>query len=93
MPMLKCERCGFEWHVNTIRKPTSLCHSCRARKVQTVHTPEGKCVPWHGHFAEDDITPVDDDGNPVFPGVRRCGNTDCVAPNHIKKGQDHGSED
>jgi hypothetical protein len=31
--------------------------------VQTVHTKQGKCLPWHGGFAADDVTPLDDEGN------------------------------
>jgi hypothetical protein len=83
MPVITCERCGFEWTVNTIRNKTSLCSSCRARKVQTVHTSHGKCLPWHGNFDPDQITPVDDDGQPILPGIRLCSNHDCVAPSHI----------
>ena len=83
MVRVQCERCGMEWQVNSIRRKTILCQSCKARKVQTVHSPQGKCLPWSGHFARDEITPVDDDGNPVFPGVRSCGNNDCVSPKHV----------
>jgi len=32
---------------------------------------------------KDEVTPVDDDGNVVLPGVRSCGHTDCVAPYHV----------
>lgn len=83
MPGVQCERCGIEWQVNSIRKKVVFCASCRARKVQTVHSVEGKCLPWHGFFAADDITPVDDNGEPVFPGVRGCGNNDCCNHKHI----------
>jgi hypothetical protein len=31
----------------------------------------------------DEVTPVDDDGQPVLPGVRSCGHTDCVAHYHV----------
>ena len=81
--MITCERCGYEWTVNSIRRNSRLCTSCRARKVQTVHTKEGKCIPWHGRFAEDQITPIDDDGNPVLPGIRICHHYDCCAPSHV----------
>jgi len=40
-------------------------------------------MPWHGRFAADEITPVDDDGKPVFPGVRSCGHNDCVNVAHV----------
>ena len=53
--------------------------------MQTVHTEKGKCLPWHGGFAKDDVTPLDDDGRLVLPGVRGCGHNDCVNPSHIIK--------
>lgn len=84
MPVITCERCGFQWELNSTRQKTVLCASCRARKVQTVHTAKGKCLPWHGNFASDDITPVDDNGFPVLPGVRRCGHNDCCNPAHVE---------
>jgi hypothetical protein len=53
----------------------------------------GKCLPWHGGFAVDDVTPIDDDGAAVLPGVRLCGHNDCVNISHIQKeGQDDGKE-
>jgi hypothetical protein len=42
-------------------------------------------LPWHGGFAVDDVTPIDDDGFPVLPGVRLCGHNDCVNISHIEK--------
>jgi hypothetical protein len=30
------------------------------------------------------LTPVDDDGLEVLPGIRTCGNSDCVSPAHVK---------
>jgi len=84
MATIECERCGYLWEINAIRKRVNLCVSCRARKVQTVHTGQGKCIPWHGYFARDEMTPVDDDGKPVLPGERSCGRKDCVAPGHVR---------
>jgi hypothetical protein len=50
-------------------------------------------LPWHGGFAVDDVTPIDDDGLPVLPGVRACGHNDCVNISHIQKeGLDDGKE-
>jgi hypothetical protein len=83
MKRVQCERCGLEWQVASIRRKVILCQSCRARKVQTVHSPEGKCYPWSGHFAADEITPVDDEGFLVLPGVRSCGHNDCCNPKHV----------
>ena len=83
MAKVECARCGFEWEIKSVRTPEVFCYSCRARKVQTVHGPLGKCVPWQGHFAADLTTPIDDDGNPVMPGLRLCGKSDCVSPRHV----------
>jgi len=83
MPVVQCERCGIEWSVNSVRKKIVLCRSCRARKVQTVHSAQGKCLPWAGFYAADHVTPVDDDGKPVFAGVRACGHNDCCNPKHV----------
>lgn len=85
MGVIQCERCGFEWELSSSRQKTILCASCRSKKVQTVHTKRGKCLPWHGYFAADDITPVDENGKPILAGVRRCGHTDCVNPSHIER--------
>ena len=46
-------------------------------------TDDGKCFPWAGRFAADEVTPVDDDGQPMFPGVRGCGHNDCVNVAHV----------
>ena len=83
MPVVQCERCGYEWSVSSRRGKVILCASCRARRVQTISADEGKCFPWHGRFAADEITPLDDDGNRMFPGVRSCGNNDCVNVAHV----------
>jgi len=84
MPRVQCDRCGFEWFVSSRRSKVILCSSCRARRVQTIQGPgDGKCYPWAGHFAADEITPVDDEGNAVFPGVRSCGHNDCTNVVHV----------
>jgi hypothetical protein len=84
MPEVQCERCGYRWTVSSRRGKVILCASCRARKVQTISlTADGKCMPWAGHFAADEKTPVDDDGNPFMPGIRSCGFADCCSPYHV----------
>jgi ribosomal protein L37AE/L43A len=83
MPVVQCERCGYEWSVSSRRGKVILCASCRARRVQTISAAVGKCFPWGGRFAGDETTPVDDDGKPMFPGVRSCGNNDCVNVAHV----------
>ena len=88
MGVIQCERCGFEWELSSSRQKTILCASCRAKKVQTVHTKKGKCIPWSGYFAADDVTPIHEDGSLVMPGVRRCGHNDCVNPSHQERNND-----
>jgi hypothetical protein len=41
------------------------------------------CIPWHGMFGPDMLTPVYDDGTPVIAGKRICGNLDCVSTLHV----------
>jgi len=81
-----CSRCGFSWVVNKNKrqKPRPLCRSCRARKAATVQEGEFRCLPWHGRFAQDMVTPIDDDGKEFMPGKRVCGNSDCVLDSHIE---------
>lgn len=81
-----CERCGFKWFIVSSRKPNALCASCRAKRVQTIQSQRGKCYPWHGNFAADLVTPISEDGEKILPGIRICGNLDCVNPAHIKEG-------
>lgn len=85
MPTVECARCGYAWDVQSPRKREQFCSSCKAAKVQTVTSPFGPCVPWHGRFGPDHATPVDDYGQVVRPGVRLCGNADCVSARHIEK--------
>jgi NAD-dependent SIR2 family protein deacetylase len=77
----QCVRCGWDWEANANRKTHELCESCRARKSQKINT----CIVWHGHFADDMVTPIHDDGLTVLPGVRTCGKSDCCNPAHIER--------
>lgn len=80
-----CRRCGFSWDATNARKNVAQCASCRARPARTVNSVDlGRCRPWRGMFERDEITPVDDDGVPVMPGRRVCGNSDCVNPDHVE---------
>ena len=80
-----CVRCGLVRMVQKNRRnSTGLCRSCRAGKQNKIR----ECMPWHGNFGLDMITPVDEDGVPVLRGKRRCGNLDCVNPKHIERRQD-----
>jgi hypothetical protein len=77
----ECVRCGWVFELEPLRNKFELCESCRARKVQRI----GECLPWHGRFAADMTTPIDEGGQMVLPGVRICGSADCVQPKHIER--------
>ncbi len=62
-----------------------FCQSCRTRRSTTVNTGELKCIPWHGRFAPDLVTPLNELGEPILPGNRICGMLDCVNPEHIER--------
>lgn len=66
------------------RNQSDRCRSCNAKKQQKVQD----CIPWHGHFGMDMVTPIDENGNPILRGKRRCGNLDCVNPKHIERMDD-----
>ncbi len=85
MAWIECERCGFRWDSATSNRNNRKCQSCRATRARTVNSNLGKCHPWHNDFAEDEITPVDEDGIPVLTGVRKCGKQDCVNPDHVER--------
>ena len=85
MATVDCIRCGFEWDLVTIRKADNYCPSCRARRVRTVDHNGDKCHPWQGRFDVDMITPIDENGYPVKPGPRSCGNSDCMNAAHYQK--------
>jgi hypothetical protein len=79
----QCPRCGIVWEINTTRKPPETCGSCRARK----QTKIGDCLIWQGNYAEDMVTPINEDGELVIQGVPTCGHLDCVNSDHRKATQ------
>jgi hypothetical protein len=80
-----CNRCGMSWDVTKKRnKEKVICASCRSRRATTVQKNKLKCLPWHGRFLDDLVTPVDDFGEPMLPGARICGYSDCCNPSHIE---------
>jgi hypothetical protein len=86
--MLICLRCGCEDLTGQIAKrverhTSQLCSSCRARPAEKVDSVLGKCKPHKGDFDLDKSIPLDIQGTPFMPGYRRCGNADCVEPEHI----------
>ena len=76
----QCPRCGLTWDVNTTRKPPEVCPDCRARK----QTKIGDCLIWQGNYAEDLVTPINEDGELVIEGEPICGHSDCVESSHRK---------
>jgi len=80
-----CDRCGFVWHRRQPRFVNGLCSSCIALQQKVLVARRSSCKPWGGRFAADDVTPLHANGHRVLPGVRNCGNSDCVNPKHIKR--------
>lgn len=68
------------WQIDTTRKNPDWCQSCRARK----QTKIGECLIWQGNYAEDMVTPINEDGELVVTGEPRCGHSDCVNLDHRK---------
>ena len=80
-----CIRCGFTFEVNRKRKKLRMsCESCRVTRATTIQNGNLRCLPWHGGFDYDLVTPIDEDGQRVLPGIRICGKNDCVQPAHVK---------
>ena len=82
-----CERCGYEDTTGLLEKrvdrgASKLCSSCRAKPVSVIKTEFGDCKPWAGDFDTDD-NPLNPDGSLLLPGMRKCGNSDCVAEDHV----------
>lgn len=82
-----CDRCGIEWQFDqTYLKrsySTEFCKDCRAKSVQSTGPSDDYCTPWQGEFDLDLFMPLDDEGKPYRPGIRLCGNADCVRPKHL----------
>lgn len=80
-----CYKCGNTFEVNRKRrKLRMLCESCRVTKATTIRKDDRVCLPWHGNFGKDLLTPIDEEGYPILPGIRECGNRDCVQATHVK---------
>ncbi len=80
-----CTRCGFVWNRRQPKFVDGLCSSCISLTAKALTARRVSCTPWQGRFARDDVTPLHSNGLPVVPGVRLCGNTDCVNPKHVRK--------
>lgn len=84
-PKATCARCGYRWVVPRIKigETGLLCRSCRASKKTVIESGEFRCIPHHGDFDSDLVTPMLN-GNLYLPGKRICGKTDCVNVSHIE---------
>lgn len=82
-----CDTCGtiFDFRHEYLRRAsydTSRCKDCKAKPTVSVKTSYGICTPHQGEFDWDTMQPMKD-GRPYKPGIRKCGNADCVAASHI----------
>lgn len=55
------------------------CGDCAA--AVKVETKFGVCLSHVGDFDENEI-PISRSGKPILAGVRKCGNADCINPEH-----------
>jgi hypothetical protein len=83
-----CHRCGHEWEFwrRYIERgyDYTLCESCKAKPTRKVSTSRNEyCMPWKGDIDLDTMQPIDGKGRLVKPGVRTCGNSDCMRITHI----------
>ena len=85
--MFQCVRCGYAEDLAFLerrkeRRQEILCRSCLARPVREIKSNFGICRPHRGDFDYND-NPLDRWGKLFRPGVRLCGNRDCIEPTHI----------
>jgi len=81
---VECRRCGFKWNVAASKKNDKdlLCRSCRQGKQKVIQYGDLRCEPHLGKV-NDDLDPLDDNGELFMPGVRLCGHRDCVNSKHV----------
>lgn len=68
--------------------PEGLCPDCTAAPQERVEYKAGNghrwhCRPWDGDL-DDQWRPVDEDGQLILPGERKCGHSDCINSEHVK---------
>jgi len=89
---LTCERCGIEEVVfrTTLTKRLERneeywanCVDCVTRQGRKYSKRSPDCKPHSGEL-DDDLYPLNKYGKPFRPGVRLCGNTDCINRDHIE---------
>lgn len=91
---IECQQCGIiirrdTWMKNRDRgnEKWDYCKSCKAHPVAYVtvrHKVLGLicCVPHRGELDEQ-WRPINAKGKLFRPGIRFCGNRDCISPSHI----------
>lgn len=57
----------------------AICPDCMA--AVPVKTKFGKCLSHVGEFDKNEL-PVSRAGEPILAGFRKCGNSDCINPEH-----------
>lgn len=83
-----CDRCGFDWVVDNRESYRQagkilLCKSCKPGRSETIEKNGLVCRPWAGDVDLDTLQPLDKNGDPYLPGIRLCGNLDCVTRAHV----------
>ena len=81
---VECRRCGFRWAVNAEKRGRKdlLCISCRVKPATTIQYGKLRCSPHQGKL-DQDLNPIDEQGNLILSGERICGHRDCVNPAHV----------
>lgn len=82
---MKCLRCGIELSELMIKKrkdKTPVCSDCLMKPTYAIKYNNEVCRPWRGEVDED-LNPLDEQGNLYVPGIRICGHKDCVNRSHI----------
>ena len=81
---VECRKCGFRWAVNAEKRGRKdlLCISCRVKPATTIQYGKLRCSPHQGKL-DQDLNPIDEQGNLVLSGERICQHRDCVNPAHV----------
>ena len=87
--LVECRRCGFKWAVSPDKRDRRdlLCRSCTRKPAKVITYGKLRCEPYQGDL-NDELQPIDENGEVFLPGVRICGHSDCVNVKHIVSNQD-----
>jgi hypothetical protein len=86
-----CARCGQEipgenvWTRLNRGSENRNCADCNSGKRTQIKNGDQVCIPWMGEIDLDTMKPIDRNGLEHMPGVRTCGNNDCVNPDHVQR--------